>query len=457
MTGENPLGYEKIGKLILRFSTPAIASNLLNAVYNIVDQVFIGNGIGYSGIAATTITYPLVTITNALSIMLGIGCASDFNLNLGAGDNEKAGEIAGNGLSVMAISGLSLMAVFLIFFTPLLYLFGATAELMPLTMDYARIIAIGIPFQVMTMGACYLVRADGNPNWSMVCMVSGAVFNLIFDPVFMFGFGWGIKGIAWATTLGQVLSACLALAYIARGMKTVTLFKSSFRPKLSHTRDMCSLGMSGFANHFAMTLVNIVLNNVLKYYGDLSHYGSAIVLGAVGAISKINTVFVAFFVGIGQGSQPINSFNFGAKNYYRVKDTLKRALICDIVIGVVFFAIFQLFPRTIIGFFGEGSPDYFEFATRYIRIFMFMTFSNGLSPLASSYFSATRRAKLGAFISMTRQIIFLIPLLVILPIYLGIDGAVFAGPIADTVAAILSIIAIAWELRRLNNEINLAQ
>jgi Na+-driven multidrug efflux pump len=447
---KNPLGYEKIGKLILRFSGPAIASNVLNAVYNIVDQIFIGHGIGYHGIAATTITFPITTIVAALSIMMGIGTAANFNLHLGAGNKTKAGEIVGNGLSVMTLSGVTLMMIFMIFLTPLLNLFGATPEIMGLTMDYARIIVIGVPFQIITVGSCYLIRADGAPNWAMISMMSGAVFNLIFDPVFMFGFGWGIKGIAWATTLGQLLSASLALSYIIRGMKTVDLLKTSFVPKLKNITVMCSLGVSAFVNQFAMTLVNIVLNNTLKHYGDLSHYGSTVVLGAVGVIAKINTVLVSCFAGVGHGCQPIYSFNYGAKNFIRVKETLKRAITCNISIGVFFFALFQIFPHMIIGIFGKGSPDYFEFATRYLRIFMFMTFSNGIQSASTFLFSSTGRAKMGAFVSLTRQILFLIPLLLILPFYFGIDGVVFAGPVADTVSATLSIIFLTREFRKLN-------
>ena len=450
---DNPLGYERIGKLILRFSIPAIASNLLNAIYNIVDQIFIGHGIGYNGIAATSITFPMVTIVAAISIMLGVGCAASFNLNLGAGNRDRAKELAGNGLCVMAISGVTLMAIFLIFLAPLLRLFGATDEIMGMSTDYAFIVVLGIPFQMMTVGACQLIRADGSPNWSMITMMSGAVFNLIFDPVFMFVFGWGIKGIAWATTLGQVLSAVLSLSYIIRGMKTVSLSKELFRPKPASIKKICSLGISGFANQIAISLVTIVLNNTLRYYGDMSHYGSTIALGAVGAISRINMIFVAAVVGLGQGCQPTNSFNYGAKNYARVKETLKKALVCNVIIAVIFFTLFQLCPRMIIGIFGQGSPEYFEFATRYLRIFMFMTFSNGLQPLAASYFSATGRAKMGAFLSMTRQIIFLIPLLLILPIFLGIDGAVFAGPISDIVAATLASFIFAREFRKLNNAI----
>ena len=452
---ENPLGYDQIGKLIFRFSMPAIASNLLNAIYNIVDQIFIGHGIGYDGIAATSIAFPIGTIVAAIAIMIGVGCASSFNLNLGAGNREKAERTAGCGLSIMAISGLVLMSIFLLFLSPLLYLFGATEEIIDLARDYTFIVVLGIPFQVLTMGACHLVRADGSPSWAMISMMSGAVFNLIFDPVFMFVFGWGIKGIAWATTLGQLLSASLALSYIIRGMKTVNLSKQSFIPNLRIVRTICSLGLAGFANQIAMSLVTIVLNNTLRYYGALSHYGSTVALGAVGAISRIHMIFIACVVGLGQGCQPINSYNYGAQNFSRVKESLKRALICNIFIAVVFFILFQLLPRPIISIFGEGSDEYFEFATRYLRIFMFMTFSNGLQPLAASYFTATGRAKMGVFISMTRQIIFLIPLLLILPAFFGIDGVVFAGPAADTVSATLSIIVFAREFKKLNTAINL--
>ena len=449
----NPLGYEKIGKLIFRFSAPAIASNLLNAVYNIVDQIYIGHGIGYSGIAATNIAFPLVTITAAISIMLGVGCASNFNLNLGAGNRERAEKFAGSGLCMMLMSGVALAAAAIIFLSPLLRLFGANDEILGLATDYTFIIALGIPFQVMTVGTCTLIRADGSPNRAMLCMVSGAVFNIVFDPIFMFAFGWGIKGIAWATTLGQVLSMSIASAYFARGMKSVRLSKDSFIPNLSNAKAICMLGLSGFTNQIAITLVNIVLNNTLNHYGAQSHYGSTTALGAVGAIAKINIVFISFCIGVSQGCQPINGFNYGARNYARVRQTLISAIFCVMIISAAFFTVFQLFPRQIIAIFGQGSPEYFEFGTRYLRIFMFMTFTNGLQPLAAGYFSATGRATIGMFISITRQILFLIPLLLILPVFYGIDGVVYAGPIADSTAAVLSSVFFVREIKSLRAQI----
>ena len=236
-------------------------------------------------------------------------------------------------------------------------------------------------------------------------------------------------------------------------MKTVELTKKTFAPSFSNIKTMCALGLAGFSNQIAITLVNIVLNNTLRYYGDLSHYGSTVALGAVGAISRVNMIVISAVVGLGQGCQPIYGFNYGAKDFARVKDTLRKALICGTTIAVLCFAIFQLFPHLIIGIFGEGSDEYYEFATRYLRIFMFMTFANGLQPLAASYFTSTGRAKMGAFISMTRQIIFLIPLLLILPAFYGIDGAVFAGPVSDIVAAVLSVIFFIHEFRKLNTSV----
>jgi putative MATE family efflux protein len=446
----NPLGYENVGKLILRYSLPAIASNLVNAIYNMVDQIFIGHGIGYGGIAATNIAMPLVTLTTAASLLIGVGSASNFSLCLGTGNHERAEKIAGNGLVMMAICGVSLTVLSLMFLPALLRAFGATDEIMALAYDYTFIVALGFPFQIMTVGVCQLIRADGNPNWAMVCMMSGAVFNLIFDPVFMFTFGWGIKGIAAATSLGQLLSSTLAFSYIIRGMKTVNLTKGSLLLKSQYVNSICALGVAGFFNQLASACVTIILNNTLRHYGDLSRYGSTVTLGAVGAISKVNIFLVMFMVGIGQGCQPVYGFNYGAKNFVRVKATLKTAFVCLMSIAVLFFCVFQLFPHQIIGIFGSGSQEYFDFATRYLRIFMFMTFINGLQPLASNYFTATGRAKIGMVVALTRQIVFLAPLFLIFPIFFGIDGVVYAGPVADGAAATLAAYLMLKEMKRLN-------
>ena len=445
----NPLGYQNIGKLIVRFSTPAILSNLTNAIYNIVDQVYIGHGIGTAGIAATNVAFPLNTLTSALAYMIASGSASNFNLYQGAGRHEEAVKVAGNGLTMSVVSGTILCLISCIFLTPLLRAFGASDEIMGFAIDYTFIVAIGIPFQIFTLAACQLIRSDGTPNWSMVCLIAGSVFNLIFDPVFMFTFGWGIKGIAWATTMGQMLSAFLALLYFLRGMKTVRLTRNVFIPELSCMKSICALGMAGFFNMVATTLVQIVMNNTLNYYGDLSRYGSTVTLGAVGAISKINFIYTSCCYGFGQGCQPIYGFNYGAKNYARVKETLTTAMICITSISIGFFALFQLLPHQIISIFGEGTEMYYEFSTRYLQIFMLMTFANGMQPLTGGFYTATGRAKIGMFVTMTRQLIFLIPLLLILPIFYNIDGVIYAGPISDFVAALIAVILVYREMKRL--------
>ena len=448
-TQTNPLGYQKISKLILRFSTPAILSNLINALYNIVDQIYIGRGIGTIGIAATNVSFPLNTLTSALAYMFASGSASNFNLSLGAGQEDRAVKVAGNGLTMSLVCGFALCLVSCIFLTPLLTAFGANETVMGLAKDYTFIVALGIPFQIFTVVACQLIRSDGSPNWAMVCLMSGSMFNIIFDPVFMFVFGWGIKGIAWATTLSQVLSALLALGYLLRGMKSVRLVRVAFTPAFASIKAICTLGMAGFFNMIAMTVMQIVFNNTLRYYGDLSRYGSTVTLGAVGALSKINYIYSSCCYGFGQGCQPIYGFNYGAKNYTRVRDTLRTAMVCIMTISVVFFTLFQLLPHQIISIFGQGSADYFEFSTRYLRIFMFMTFANGLQPLTGGYFTATGRAKIGMFVTLTRQLLFLIPLLLLLPIFLGIDGVLYAGPVSDLAAAVIATFLVVREMKRL--------
>ena len=450
MAKANPLGYEKIGKLIFRFSMPAILSNLVNAIHNIVDQIYIGHGIGTAGIAATNIAFPLVTITTSIALLVGVGASTAFNLNLGAGHTKKAEKLAGNGIVLCAVCGFIVSVLSCMFMTPILKAFGANAEIIDLAREYTFIIALGFPFQVLTVGLCQLIRSDGSPNWASGSMMAGAIFNIIFDYVFMFGFGWGIKGIGWATTLGQVLASSLASLYLIRGLKSIKLTKDAFKLSPPIIKEICSLGIAGFVNQISQSIVQITLNNTLRHYGELSRYGSTIPLAAVGAIGKIGVFYIMCNVGVGQGCQPIYGFNYGAKNYARVKETLKMAISCMMVISLLFFTALQLFPRQIISVFGQGSEAYYDFAVRYIRIAMFMTIVNGFQPAGSGYFTSTGRVMKGMFITMTRQLIFLLPLLLILPYFFGIDGVVFAAPTADSISAVISIWMIRSEMKRLD-------
>lgn len=444
----NPLATEKTEKLILKFAIPSIISGLVSALYNIVDQIFIGQKIGIIGNAATNVAFPLTILCTALALLLGVGAAAHFNLNLGAGRKEQAARFAANGVTLMAASGIILAVLVNLFLKPLIIAFGASGDVLPYALTYTGITSLGIPFLIFSTGCSNIIRADGSPTYSMFCTLAGALLNTILDPLFMFVFDMGIEGAALATVISQIVSSILAAAYLFR-FKTVPLKLSYFKPKLSRSLTLASLGISASFNQIAMMFVQITMNNTLTHYGALSPYGSEIPLAAVGVISKVNIIFMAFVIGIAQGCQPIMGFNYGAKNYDRVKRACLQALGAILVISTIVFLSFQLFPRQIISLFGQGDELYFQFAERYFRIFMFFTFANGIQPMSSFFFSAIGKAQKGVLVSLTRQIIFLIPLILIFPMFIGIDGVMYAGPIADGAAAALAIFLLVRQLREL--------
>ena len=443
---QNPLGTAPVGGLILKFAIPAIISMLVSAMYNIVDQIFIGQGVGMLGNAATNVAFPVTTIATALALLLGIGGASNYNLEMGAGREKKASSIAGTALSTLVITGVILAVAVLLFLRPLLSLFGATTDVMPYAVDYLGITAVGLPFYALSIGGNHIVRADRSPTYSMTCVLTGAIVNTILDPLFIFGFGWGIKGAAWATVIGQVVSGILVIIYFGKFRK-MYLEMSMLKPSSECLKAIISLGMASCINQIAMAIVQIVLNNILRYYGGLSVYGSDIPIACVGVISKVNQVFMAICIGISQGCQPIWGFNYGAKKYDRVRLAYRYSMIACTAIATVFFLCFQLFPHQIVSIFGTGSDLYFQFAEHYLKIFMFMTFVNGIQPMSSGFFTSIGKAKLGIVMSLTRQVLFLLPLIVVFSLIMGIDGVMYAGPIADAAAFVLAILFARRELR----------
>lgn len=390
---QNPLGAAPVGGLILKFAIPAIISMLVSAMYNIVDQIFIGQGVGMLGNAATNVAFPVTTIATALALLLGIGGASNYNLEMGAGREQRASSIAGTALSTLVITGAVLALVVLLFLRPLLGLFGATTDVMPYAVDYLGITAVGLPFYVLSIGGNHIVRADRSPTYSMTCVLTGAVINTILDPLFIFGFGWGIKGAAWATVIGQVVSGILVIIYFGKFRK-MYLETGMLKPSAECLKAIVSLGMASCINQIAMAIVQIVMNNILRYYGGLSVYGSDIPIACVGVISKVNQVFMAICIGISQGCQPIWGFNYGAKKYDRVRLAYRYSMIACTAIATVFFLCFQLFPHQIVSIFGTGSDLYFQFAERYLKIFMFMTFANGIQPMSSGFFTSIEKQSL---------------------------------------------------------------
>ncbi|MEJ8733672.1 MATE family efflux transporter [Mediterraneibacter sp. ICN-202921] len=445
---QNPLGTAPIGGLIAKFAIPAVISMLVSALYNIVDQIFIGQGVGMLGNAATNIAFPVTIISTATALLLGIGSASNYNLEMGAGREEKASRIAGTGLVMLVLSGIGIAVLTILFLQPLLHLFGGTTDVMPYAVEYVGITALGIPFFILTTGGNHLIRADRSPTYSMACMLTGAVINTILDPLFIFGFGWGIQGAAWATVLGQMVSGLLVIIYFMK-LRKMNLTREMLRPHAAYLKVIASLGLASCINQIAMAAVQIAMNNTLRYYGDQSIYGSDIPIACVGIISKVNQVFMAICIGISQGCQPIWGFNYGAKEYGRVKKTYRYSVTLCTTVAVVFFLCFQFFPHQIVAVFGTGSDLYFQFAERYLKIFMLLTFVNGIQPMSSGFFTSIGKAKLGIVMSLTRQVAFLLPLILLFPLFLGIDGVMYAGPIADAAAFALAVLFARRELEKM--------
>lgn len=446
-TMTNPLGVEKTGVLLRQFAIPSIIAMLVSSLYNIVDQFFIGRSVGELGNAATNISFPLSISCVAIALLFGIGGASTFNLHMGKGEKDKAVFFMGNAVVMLFGCGLFLCMITQIFLEPMLRFFGSPDNVLDYAKTYTRIVSIGFPFLILTTGGGHLIRADGRPKISMLCNLTGALINTVLDAVFVFICRWGMAGAAAATVIGQVVSACLAVWYLAH-CKSVTLERKHLILQRDKVSMIAALGAAPCSNQIAMMVVQIVMNKSLKYYGSLSSYGESIPIACAGIITKVNQVFMSFIIGLSQGLQPIVSFNYGARQYERVKKGYFQAIGVAFVMALAAFCMFQFLPRQIISIFGNGSEEYYRFAINYFRIFLFFTFANGIQPISSNFFTAIGKPKRGVFLSLTRQILFLLPLLLIFPLFMGIDGIMYAGPVADFLAAVVTVVMISRELRR---------
>lgn len=449
MNNRNILGTENIALLLRKFATPSIMAMLVGALYNIVDQIFIGNAVGMYGNAATNVALPFLTICMAWALMSGVGGASGFNLYLGAGNKKLAADYLGTALVMLLGGGIFIAAAGLLFLEPLLIFCGSTAEVLPYAVTFTGISCLGLPFLIFSTGASHLIRADGSPRYSMFCIIVGAVLNCILNPLFIFVFGWGIAGSAWATVTGQFVSSMFALYYLLKNYQSVTISRENFSFAPRRMLHIMSLGSANCINQLGMMVVQITLNNTLNYYGAQSPYGSDIPLAVVGIITKVNMLFFSVIIGISQGMQPIASFNYGAGNYHRVAQVLKLALRSAMCISVLSFISFQLFAREIIAVFGNGSELYFHFAEEYFHIFLFGTLYNFVQPITSNFFAAIGKGPKGAFLALSRQVLFLLPAVIILPYYLGIDGVMYAGVVSDTCSGIVAVLMGRGELKKM--------
>ena len=446
---KNILGFEKPSLLLRKFAIPSIVAMLVSSLYNIVDQIFIGQGVGYLGNAATNVAFPLTTICLAISLLIGVGSASGFSLELGAGNKEKAASYVKNALGMACVLGVLYLVLICLFLKPMLKVFGATKDIMDYAVAYTKITAVGMPFLILTNVMSNLIRADGSPKYSMMCMIIGAVINTILDPLFIFVFKMGMVGAAWATVIGQIVSFFAAINYV-KYFKSIEIHGKPFELHIKKWLKIASLGMSNGLNQVAITLVQIILNNSLTYYGALSVYGSEIPLAGCGIVMKVNSILISVFVGLAQGSQPIIGFNYGAKQYERVKKTYKLAVTSSICIAFIGFLLFQIIPEQIVALFGKGDKLYIDFSVRFMKVFLFMITFTGVQIISSNFFSAIGKPLKGVFLSLTRQVIFLIPLLIILPLYLGIDGIMYSGPVSDTIAAIVCFSMVMIEFKKID-------
>ena len=454
VTKKNPLGYEPITKLMVRFAVPSIIGMMVSAVYNIADQIFIGQAVGTLGNAATNIAFPLAMSCTAIGLLFGIGGASNFNLNLGRGKPADAIYYVGNAIVCLLVFGTLLCAVTEVFLHPMLRAFGSPDDVLPYAVSYVRVAAFGYPFLIFSIGGSHLVRADGSPRMAMMINLSGAILNIFLDALFIFGFHMGMTGAALATVIGQIMAGSIAFRYMMH-YKTVKLERKHLTPDPARIRQIAAIGLASFINQLAMMIVQITLNNSLKFYGAQSVYGEAIPIACAGIVMKTNQLFFSVVIGLAQGTQPIESFNYGARNYDRVKKAYKEAAAVGFCVSGLSFILFQTVPRQIIGLFGNGSEEYFRFGVSFFRTFLFFTWLNCLQPITSTFFTSIGKAKKGMFLSLTRQILFLLPLIVILPRLFGIEGILYAGPSADLAAAIAAIILAYIEFKDMDKKAGL--
>ena len=448
------LGKENINKLLISFAIPCVISMLINSVYNIVDQIFIGKGVGTLGNAATNVIFPLVIIFNAVAGLIGNGASANLSLKLGEGKKEEGGKIIGNAVTISVISAIILSIIAYIFLPQLVYFFGCTKSVYQYAIDYGRIIILGAPFMIIYSALSQIIRADGAPKYSMILLVVGAILNIILDPIFIFTFNMGVKGGAIATVIGQIVSFLMAIMYLKK-VKSVKLEKDSFKLDKSIFRTL-GLGLSSFITQITVLALFVFMNNMMTKYGAKTKYGADIPLSVYGVISKINSLYISTILGISIGAQPIIGFNYGAGKYERVKEALRKVLTVNLIVGLVFNVIFYLFPRQIVSIFITNSdPNYklfLEFAVLICHSFLLVMGLNFLEMTTSIVVQSLGNVKKATMVSFIRQIILFIPIACFMANYLhkGIYGVLNAGPIADTITFFIAIAIFYSEYRKLS-------
>ena len=454
------LGKEKITKLMLKFSIPCILSLLVSSLYNIVDQIFIGNSeLSTLGNAATGIVFPIFIIAQAFAWCFGDGCAAYLNICQGRKDSQNAHKAIGTGMTLTLIASLAIMAVFYPLKTPVLTLFGASENSLGYAIEYFDVVLAFLPLFMLSNMMNGVIRADGSPTWSMLSMLAGAIVNIILDPVFIFAAKWGMFGAALATAIGQTASFVVSLVYFFR-TKTFKLTLKSFIPNLKAFKGAFQLGVSSFITQITIVALAIICNVMLAKYGAQSKYGADIPIAVISIQSKVFTVVINLVVGIVLGCQPIISYNMGAKKHGRVKELYYKILLCTVIIGAVSTLVFELFPHAVAAMFGTPSnipnpADYWEFAEKTFRIFLCLIIFTCIVKMTSIFFQAAGMPIRAVLASLVRDIVCFIPLTIIFPIVFGgVEGILYASPVSDVLAMAINVGLTIPFLRSLNQKMN---
>ncbi|MGE5582024.1 MAG: MATE family efflux transporter [Bacillota bacterium] len=432
MDHSKQLGEESIGKLLGKFSFPAIIGMLVNALYNIVDRIFVGHGVGLLGISATTVAFPITILIMAFGILIGAGAAVSVSIKLGQQRKDLAEAVLGNALA-MAI-GVSIFITIsgLIFEEPLLRIFGASNEVMPLAKQFTSIILAGAILPLVGLSLNNIIRAEGNPKTAMLTMLIGAGLNAVFNPLFIFGLHLGIRGSALATIVSQTVTSVWVIAYFLRKKSLLKMKRDHLKLNAGIAREIVDLGMASFLLQLVASVITVVFNQSVKTYGgDMA-------IAAIGIINSVGMLILMPVIGISQGAQPIIGYNYGAQNQERVKEALKLSIIASTIVSFAGFIFVQLFPSQIIAVFSEQSLELLKIGPLGLRIFLLMLPIIGFQIAGSNYFQAVGQTKIAIFLTLTRQIIFLLPALLILPCFFRLNGAWIAAPVSDFLASVVT-------------------
>ena len=443
MDKSNQMSTESIPRLLLKFSLPAIVALMVNALYNVVDSIFVGRGVGDLGLAGVTVCFPIVTTFIACIMLIGMGATALISIRLGENKKKEAELIVGNALTFFVIIGLIFTVFGLIFLEEILILFGVTVNVLPYSTDYMQIILVGSVFLALGTGMNNFIRAEGNPKVAAMTMFIGAATNIVLDYIFIFIFKWGIRGAAVATVISYAVTSTWVLYYFFSGKSLLKIRAKNFKLKKAVTRQIVKLGIPIFVIQVTSSIQQLILNR------SLARYGGDLALAVIGVIMSITTFLIMPAMGIGQGAQPILGFNKGAKKYGRVKDTLKLSLLSATSVVALGFIVSKIWPAQLIGLFNK-NPELIELGVHGMDIFFKLIPLVGVQMLGASYFQAVGKAKEATILGLSRQIIIFIPLLIILPHYWGLEGVWWSSPLSDLGAFILTGAWLLLEIKELN-------